>query len=418
MPGVGTRMAPTKDRNRPVCLDLTRLISRVGRGPMTGIDRVELAYLRHFAAGDRSFYCLVKSTDGVALLDKDGATALLARFEGRIAWGRRDLRSRVRRRQSPGLQAAMSDLRRLAVTWARPEALMGAFAALFPDEVTYIDVGQARFDPVIARSFRALPGSRLVFMLHDAIPLDFPQYQRRSSIKAFETRIGHVRELADLVIYPSNQSRLATEAHLGRMGRVPPAGVAPLGLDIAAPRPDELPPGLDATPPYFVTIGTIEPRKNHVLLLNLWDKLQQNGNPPQLFVIGSRGWENEEVFRRLDRKPPRVAELNDLSDGAVSALLKDAAALLFPSHAEGFGLPPAEAAALGVPVICSDLPVLREMLGDYPTYLPPTDAAAWESAVRQRAGRVDAVDSKQNTGKTPGLLPNWDSHFKIVSNLL
>lgn len=418
MPGVGTRMAPTKDNTRPVCLNLTRLISRVGRGPMTGIDRVELAYLRYFTNGPHPFYGLIKCSDGIALLDAKGMSALLSRFEGKVEWGPKDTRSRLHFRQAAAMRAAVSDLRRLAVKWSRPSALNRHLSEIFSCGVTYFDVGHSKFDPSVAGAFSALPGARLIFMLHDVIPLDFPQYQRPESTSSCKLRIGHVGTVANHVLYPSNQARVTTELHLARFGRVPPSLVVPLGLDTVVQRRAELPEGLNLSLPYFVTIGTIEPRKNHTLLLDLWDKLALRRKMPTLFIVGNRGWQNAEVFKRLDAKPAGVIELNNLSDGAMAALLQGATALLFPSHAEGFGLPPVEAAAAEVPVLCSDLPVLREVLGSYPTYLSPTNLDAWEGAVLKMVRCAKEIRRTNLPADERILLPNWDNHFKIVSKLL
>ena len=72
------------------CLDVTRLISRLGRGPHTGVDRVELAYLRHLAHHPDPFFVLVKTVAGYVVLGQDGAQNILDRIEGRVPWGRSD----------------------------------------------------------------------------------------------------------------------------------------------------------------------------------------------------------------------------------------------------------------------------------------------------------------------------------------
>jgi glycosyltransferase involved in cell wall biosynthesis len=102
--------------------------------------------------------------------------------------------------------------------------------------------------------------------------------------------------------------------------------------------------------------------------------------------------------------------LTGLPDGAVASLLLGARALLFPSLAEGFGLPLVEAAALGTPVIASDLPVIREVLGDYPVYLDPVDSYPWMETVKTLA-----LSQTRQTALTP---PTWRDHFNTVLNLV
>ena len=87
-------------------LDLTRLVSRVGREAMTGIDRVELAYLAHFLAQPQPFYALLRSRLGFVLLNRDGAQALLHRLTGVVPWGPPDLWGRFARHAPPAARAA------------------------------------------------------------------------------------------------------------------------------------------------------------------------------------------------------------------------------------------------------------------------------------------------------------------------
>ena len=159
-----------------------------------------------------------------------------------------------------------------------------------------------------------------------------------------------------------------------------------------------------------MTLGTIEPRKNHALLLDVWDGLAQGGGDiPHLFIIGNRGWADPALLARLDAQPAGVTELRGLSDGAVAALVAGARALLFPTLAEGYGLPPLEAAALGTPVVCTDLTVLRETLLDYPVYLHPSDSYAWMETIRAHAD-----GSGGRNGKAGLDLPSWKDHFNAV----
>jgi glycosyltransferase involved in cell wall biosynthesis len=165
-----------------------------------------------------------------------------------------------------------------------------------------------------------------------------------------------------------------------------------------------------------VILGTIEPRKRHAQLLDIWDTKERDtgDDTPGLLFIGRRGWNNEPVFSRLDARANggAVQELSGLSDGIVAALLAGSRGLLFPSHAEGFGLPPVEAAALGIPIISSDLPVIREILADIPVYVSATERYQWEQAIKslmQDRGK----DEIRTVG--PAFVPaTWDAHFNTV----
>ena len=173
---------------------------------------------------------------------------------------------------------------------------------------------------------------------------------------------------------------------------------------------------------YFIVLGTIEPRKNHLLLLNLWTRLATTmATPPRLLVIGARGWENEQAVDMLERSRRLrglVEEHNRLSDTAIGSLLSQARALLLPSFAEGFGLPLAEAFASGVPVICSDIPVFREVGGEVPDYLDPLDLFAWRDAIVDYSEPDSARRAAQMQRLTHWQPPRWREHFEIVERAL
>jgi glycosyltransferase involved in cell wall biosynthesis len=394
-------------------LDLSRLVSRAGSGPMTGIDRVERAWLDGLLARPGSLFALVRAAPGFVLLDRAGTAALAGRLAGREGWGPADALACLHLRQSPARRRAMSDLRRLGLGWASALGLRRMLARHLPTGTVWIATGHANLLPEVFAAVQAMRGGRAAVMIHDTIPLDHPDFSRPEAKALFARRFELTGGRADLVIYNSDTTRRAAESRFAAQGRVPPGVVSHLGVCPVAPA--SLPSGVDPARPLFLTLGTIEPRKNHMLLLDLWQQFAflPPARRPLLVVSGRRGWANAEVFARLDARPADVLEFNDLDDAAVSALMRHARALLFPSLAEGFGLPASEAAALGVPVIANDLPVLREVLGDLPRLIPVTDMERWHRTILEHAD-PDRAPPRPGRFAARG----WEDHLNHVLNLL
>ena len=420
MPGAGTRTAITNASPPARCLDLTRLISRLGRGPLTGIDRVELAYLRHLLADAVPLFVLVGTVLGYVLLDPKGAQQLLSRIEGRVGWGKPDLIGHLSRKMSPAKRSAEADLRRLAIARCRKGALGRMLCAEMPAGSVYLNVGHSNLTDQVFAGWRKVPGARITVLVHDTIPLDYTQYQRPGTPDRFRARLRRVGAAADLVVYNSAATRRDAERWFRSWGRCPDGIVAHLGVDLLRPVSACLPPDIDLSRPYFVALGTIEPRKNHAMLLDIWDALARDltdADMPGLVIAGSRGWANKDVFDRLDRSAlmeRHVFERPGYDDAVVSALLAGSAGLLFPSLAEGFGLPPIEAAALNVPVICMDFPVYREFLGNIPVYLKPGDVYSWKQSITRLAQEKQARHERDAHKVSHFGIPGWDDHFNFV----
>jgi glycosyltransferase involved in cell wall biosynthesis len=265
-------------------------------------------------------------------------------------------------------------------------------------------------------------GCRAIVFIHDLIPIEFPEYSHPREKRLHTKRIGNTLNNACGIVVNSRctERALRSFAAAERL-ECPPILVNPLGHDLPDAGNESLPSGLRS--PYFVLLGTIEPRKNHLLVLNLWREMARRlgDKTPQLIVIGRRGWECEQVVDMLERCEaihPHLIELNDAPDNQVAALIRGARALLMPSFAEGFGMPVQEALAWGTPVISTPLPAIKEFAGDIPDYAEPHDGARWLELIedytqpdsKRRAAQLDRIKSFKDT--------SWPEHFSKFEKFL
>lgn len=165
----------------------------------------------------------------------------------------------------------------------------------------------------------------------------------------------------------------------------------PLGVDAAWARAQPLDAAdrarLGVPADYLLFVGTREPRKNLPVLLQAHRRAagdDPDGVPP-LVLAGPAGWGDIDPAEAAD--PGDVVRCGFLPGEVLRSLVAGATALVLPSRYEGFGLPVLEALACGVPVVCSDLPVLLEVGGDQCRYVPVGDVDALATALLEVAGR-------------------------------
>ncbi|HEY8067137.1 MAG TPA: glycosyltransferase family 1 protein [Methylosinus sp.] len=386
---------------RPVVYDVTRLVTRALNPTPNGIDRVDFALARHFLdQGPAGSVALACAALGPRLASAEEALRTLvdietywnefldpredAVFEDLVAAldqpPARGGAARVSRRGWGVVPENWRAMRRWAFRLGRPmsEAPQGAI---------YVNASQFPVDKDWhLRWLDARPDVKPVFFVHDLLPLETPEFFRPAERDKHRAAMANITRRAAGVVVGSRAVAGRVAEFARQQGRadlplclagLPAAPVFETGAAIDPRLADKA---------YFVLCGTIEPRKNHVLLLNVWRELaeREGASTPKLVLVGKRGWHNENVLDMLERCAalrPHVVEVSGLSTPALRGLLAGARAALAPSFAEGFGLPVAEAAACGAPIIASDIETFREIAGEALDYVDPLDGPGWRDAI-------------------------------------
>ncbi len=413
-----------------IAYDATRLFL----GPLSltprGIDRVDLAYARHFFEHSREdCYAILPTAWGTRVFPRERALRGLTRLEELWAENRLPAVDGAWQSLAPTMQSGKSSWYlpshgALALTSRMTSLLKATGIGLGDDaarrlerDTIYVNVGQIGLAvPFLLRWLRRRPDIRPVFMLHDVIPLETPEYVSPGAVKAHSAMVDQTALHAAGLIVTTRTAQKAIETELHRRGAGSlPTVVLPLPVPSIFREPADPDPTLSGIP-YFVICGAIELRKNHLLLLEVWKRLHRRYGPatPHLVIAGSKGWQGDLILDRL-RRSGRVSDfihvLHGLSTPALKRVISGARALLMPSFIEGFGLPIVEAAAIGTPVVASDIPAHREVGHPATVFIDPIDGPGWEAAIDSLAAA-----EPQRIAHAPGYASlTWADYFKSLS---
>lgn len=421
-----------------VYYDVTRLIARHSAPTPTGIDRVDINYANYFLKNEVKVR-FVYQNGGVfflmpALLANQLVGDLYYRwiqcgcYEDSLSSIYKATLGNVR------LVKVKNDMIRLMKYFhSKIESIESVDGLLVDslildrlDDVVYINTSHHGVGNLEAYYvFKAVANVKIVFYLHDLIPIDFPEYVRPGDDRAHAKRVVAMAEYGDLVLVNSKYTKerfldfcKQRDILVGNVQELM-IGVESTFLQLVESVHSNEEPALDGD--YFVYVSTVEPRKNHMLLLESWRSMRQKGlSPPKLVILGKRGWNVDHVSDFLDRSPllkGYVVELSGVSDRQMVSIVKNSIGFLFPSFVEGWGMPLVEAISLNKPVVCSDIPAFQESGQGLCVYIDSTDATAWQRECMKIYADVDYRESLVKNYSSYKL-PSWTSHFNGMEKWL
>ena len=373
-------------------IDITRLLHRfLNKRLPTGVDRVSLAYIRYYGPAARA----VLRHNGGKFVFRPTESASL--FKWVLAYG--------------ATGSPKTTIYKGLITGCLMQNVENKF--LF-------NTGHSGLESDDYVTMLRKQKVRPLFMVHDLIPLTHPQFCRSGEKEKHFLRLRNAMQVASGIVCNS----LATMEGLVSLCNenrwlMPPTTVALLAPEL----PESTYTFRPVLKPYFVFVSTIEPRKNHLMILHLWLKLseQMGDTTPRLVIIGQRGWGFEEISALLKSSAilgNLVTEISTCSDTDMVNYLTHARAMVFPSFTEGYGMPVVEALVLGVPVIASDLAVFREFSGDIPEYVSVARPDLWAQVVTNYTASDSTMRAAQMVRIKLFKAPTWSSHFSRVDSLL
>lgn len=232
-----------------------------------------------------------------------------------------------------------------------------------------------------AQVYSQLKGNnvKIVTYVYDLIPLKYPMYAHSTTLFNFMKYAVSVFTYADKVIV-STQAVLDDIAGFCKKLNIPKiaGSVSWLGSDFSAKNVDEknvseIAKTIVNKGKYILMVGTIEPRKNHKLVLDAYEKKLKNLGINVVFA-GKIGWNVDELIERIKNHPDNeknIFHLQGQNDATINFLYENAYLVAFPTYDEGFGLPMVEAFQRKSVIIASDVPVIREVGKDYCDYFNP-----------------------------------------------
>lgn len=251
-----------------------------------------------------------------------------------------------------------------------------------------------------------------IVTVHDTSYLKYPEFSEPPLVEYLRQAVPRALSRASGIIcvsaavaadvaeaYPETRDRLIA---------IPNGVRHPENLDIE--------PSAVVSEPDVLIVGTVQPRKNHLGLLDAMVQVRHHYPDARLTIVGRAGWKSADIIHEIRKRANEgwVTWISDGDDQELERRFRKATLVACPSFDEGFGLPILEAQIRRLPVVCSDLPVFHEVAGDAAAYCDPSDSASIAEAIQGLLGDAAARKSLASLGHENARQFSWDRTAELT----
>ena len=382
------------------------IVDSQGRGQV--LDEAQLRYLRQLVDGELPQPAEGEGRSYPARLWKVLSIMRAAPF----AFGREFDRvaaifvSGSEKRRGVRFQLSKTAIRLAKLMKLRPRARRIETKDPLKDENAMCFLSSTSIHGIASKKLAGKISSRIFTLMHDLIPIDFPQFVGPHHARGFLRNTQWQLENSQLLVCVSKYTadRVRSHAAISNLDRIPQVSVASPGAFLKEGVADrKAPPERRIEGRKFVLYcSTIEIRKNHILLLRVWHRLLPilGDRLPVLVFCGRWGWMYEELVAFMAEHPElgeHVQFRSNLTDRQLADLYRGAEFSVYPSAVEGWGLGAAECLDFGLPVLISDAPSLTEATQGLMPTIPARNVEAWCAAVAKACTDPAWLDELRKT---------------------
>ena len=259
---------------------------------------------------------------------------------------------------------------------------------------------------------------------YDAGPWRYPQAQTLHGRLYFRTLLSRSIRSSERAVTLSKHAKSEIGHFLGnhylpKISIAPGAGRPEFGLVTSETRKQQVRTDYQLPESYFLTVATVEPRKNLPTLFDAYTQLKQRLGQacPALVIVGRKGWNCDDILRYMTTLRENVYFLDHISDQDLIAVYQMATCFVFPSLYEGFGLPVVEAMTAGCPVITTTSSSLPEVAGDAALLVDPLNAGEMADAM-QRVLQDAALQQRMTAdGRAQASRFSWEVTARIYREI-